>query len=224
MPEIQKFSPTTFTKSRLLDFCSETELVAQAGQPVRDWPLYVMKELVDDALDACEEAGTAPDVSIAVGDGKIVVTDEGPGIPADTIKGVLDFSVRVSSREAYVSPTRGAQGNALKTVIAMPFALDGGKGRVTIEAHSTAHEIEMSVDAVRQQPRFTHTRTASSVRTGTRVTVFWPIQARSILASSRDGFLQMARSFAVLNPHLFPRPILGRYRTLEFFGPRSRLA
>ena len=130
----------------------------ETGHPVRTTgPLYLLKELVDDALDACEEAGIAPEVSVAVGDGKIVVADNGPGIPDETVEALPDFSVRVSSREAYVSPTRGAQGNALKTVIAMPFALDGSKGRVTIEAHGIAHDIEMSVDLVRQEPRFTHT-------------------------------------------------------------------
>jgi hypothetical protein len=107
VPEIQKFQPTTFTTSRLLDFCSEQGLRAETGQPVEHWPLYVQKELVDDALDACEEAGVAPVVSVAVGDGKIVVTDKGPGIPADTVEALINFSVRVSSREAYVSPTRG---------------------------------------------------------------------------------------------------------------------
>ena len=161
-----------------------------------------MKELVDDALDACEEAGVAPEVSVAVEDGKIVVTDNGPGIPDETVEALLDFSVRVSSREAYVSPTRGAQGNALKTVIAMPFALDGSKGRITIEAHGIAHDIEMSVDLVRQEPRFTHDRTPSLVKNGTRITLLWPDQASSILASARDGFLQMAKGFTYLNPHL----------------------
>jgi hypothetical protein len=37
------------------------------------------------------------------------------GIAPQTVADVLDYAVRVSSREAYVSPTRGAQGNALKT-------------------------------------------------------------------------------------------------------------
>lgn len=42
---------------------------------------------------------------------EITITDNGPGIPAETVAGILDFAVRVSSREAYASPTRGAQGN-----------------------------------------------------------------------------------------------------------------
>jgi DNA topoisomerase VI subunit B len=67
------------------------------------------KELVDNAIDACEEARIALVVSVKVDGTGISVEDNGPGIPAETIKNVLDFSVRVSSREAYVSPTRGAR-------------------------------------------------------------------------------------------------------------------
>jgi hypothetical protein len=42
--------------------------------------------------------------------GGIVIADNGSGLPTETIEGVLDYTVRMSSREAYVSPTRGAQG------------------------------------------------------------------------------------------------------------------
>ena len=38
----------------------------------------------------------------------IVIEDNAGGIETSTIKSVLDYSIRVSSREAYVSPTRGA--------------------------------------------------------------------------------------------------------------------
>jgi DNA topoisomerase VI subunit B len=64
-------------------------------------------------------------MGVDVTDKAIVITDNGPGIPNETVAGILDFSVRVSSREAYASPTRGAQGNALKTIIAMAFAHEG---------------------------------------------------------------------------------------------------
>ncbi|MRG55290.1 hypothetical protein GF108_06795 [Phyllobacterium sp. SYP-B3895] len=123
----------TFRTSRLLDFASEKELQAQTGHEVDDWPLVVLKELMDNALDACEEAGIAPSIHIDVDQQGIRVRDNGSGIPAATVKSVLDFTVKVSSREAYVSPTRGAQGNALKTLVAMPFVLSGGKqGRIGI--------------------------------------------------------------------------------------------
>ena len=51
---------TTFRTSRLLDFASEKELVTQTGHGTDEWPLVVLKKLVDNALDNCEEAGIAP--------------------------------------------------------------------------------------------------------------------------------------------------------------------
>ena len=87
---------------------------------------------------------------------------------------MLDFSVRVSSREAYIAPDRGAQGNALKTLIAMPYVLDGENGVVEIEALGIHHTITFSADPIRQVPVITLDRKAGSVHSGTRVTVFLP--------------------------------------------------
>ena len=162
----------------------------------------ILKELVDNALDACEEVGTAPVIQIEVGTGAITITDNGPGIAAETIAGMLDFSVRVSSREAYVSPTRGAQGNALKTIVAMAFALDGTAGETVIESRGVAHKIVFRVDHVRNEPRIDHVCTGSDVKIGTRVTVQWPGCACSKLDEARPRFLQMADDFGWLNPHL----------------------
>src|SRR4051812_9989729 len=143
---------TTLTTSRLLDFASEKELRAQTGHGTNDWPLVILKELMDNALDACEDAHIAPEIKVTVDGTGITVEDNGPGLPAETISGVLDFAVRVSSNEAYVSPTRGAQGNALKTIVAMPFVLDGESGKVEIEANGVLHTITFRVDRIRQEP------------------------------------------------------------------------
>ena len=103
-----------FRTSRLADFASRKELVAQTGHPVEEWPLVVVKEGVDNAIDACEDAGIAPaiDIGIDTATGAFVITDNGPGIPSEIVDGLVDYSVRVSTREAYVSPSRGRQGNA----------------------------------------------------------------------------------------------------------------
>ena len=80
----------------------------------RDWPLVIVRELVDNGIDSAEEAGLAPQIAVTISreTGEIVVEDNGPGIPTETVDNVLDYTVRASSREPYVSPTRGAQGNA----------------------------------------------------------------------------------------------------------------
>ena len=192
----------TFRTPRLLDFGSERELVKQIGHPVDKWPLVVLKELIDNAIDAAEEVGTPPVIRVEVNKTEVIIADNGPGIAPETIAGILDFSVRVSSREAYVSPTRGAQGNALKTIVAMPFALDGARGETVIESLGTAHRIAFRVDHVRQEPKIDHVRERSSVRNGTRITVRWPVCARSKMTEARPHFLQMAEDFGWLNPHL----------------------
>src|SRR5262249_34920279 len=154
------------------------ELTAQISHGKADWPLVALKELLDNALDACEDASVAPEVGVKVDAGGITVADNGPGLPPETVAGVLDFSVRASSREAYLSPTRGAQGNALKTLIAMPFVLDGSRGRVTIAGRGVRHEISVRVDAIRQEPTIDCQQTKDrAAKQGTRVTLHWPDSA-----------------------------------------------
>ncbi len=88
-----------------------------------DWPLVIVKELVDNAPDAAEEAGTAPSIEIVVTDNSITVGDRGRGVAPDTVASLIDYSVRTSSRAAYVSSTRGAQGAAMQSIFPMGFAL-----------------------------------------------------------------------------------------------------
>src|SRR6516162_1928093 len=70
-----KLTRVTFTVSRLMEFCSKRELQNQTGHSVYDWPLVVLKELMDNALDACEEAEVAPVISVAVSPGSIIIKD-----------------------------------------------------------------------------------------------------------------------------------------------------
>jgi len=203
----------TFRTSRLLDFCSRKELIAQTGHREEEWPLVALKELVDNALDACEDAGVAPVINVTVDDDGIEASDNGPGLPVETLDGVLDFSVRVSNREAYVAPDRGAQGNALKTLVAMPFVLDGVEGQVEVAAHGRRHRITLAVDRIRQQPMIVRDDAASDVTTGTVVRLHWPVSASSILTASEARFLQIADQYAVLNPHLTI--------TIDWFGERT---
>jgi hypothetical protein len=207
----KKLTRVPFTVSRLMEFCNKRELVNQTGHDVFEWPLVVLKEATDNALDECEEAGIAPEIDIEVNGDKIVTADNGRGIPAQTIQCVLDYSIRISSREPYVSPTRGAQGNALKTILPMGYVLDDRRGEdacgeTVIEAHGLAHHIKFSVDHLRQEPRIEHTTKPSSIVRGTRITVDLPElqsgQYQYVIERRRQRFLELVESYAWLNPHL----------------------
>jgi DNA topoisomerase VI subunit B len=208
------FNRETFRTSRELDYFTEKELTAQTGHGPDDWPLVVLKELLDNSLDAAEDARVAPKISVVADTDGIEVRDNGPGIPTETVTGILDFTVRVSSREAYVSPCRGAQGNALKTLVAMPFVLDGGQsGRMVIDSHHARHVIELSVDRIRQKPVAERREEERRVKSGTSVRICWPRSASKILQDARARFLQIVSDFTFLNPHLT--------LTVDWFGDKT---
>ena len=122
-----KIERVAFTTSRLMEFCTEKELVAQTGHEAHKWPLVIVKELVDNAIDACEEAEVAPIVKITITTGKrgkptrIIIEDNGPGIPTETITGIIDYNIRISSREAYIRPPAAVRAMRLRPSCRWPM-------------------------------------------------------------------------------------------------------
>lgn len=151
-PNLQR---EVFTRSRLAEFVTRSELEKQTGTAAFNWPLYVVKELLDNALDAAEENGIAPQIEIEIGADRISVQDNGPGIAPDVIDRLTDLNSRTSSRAHYVSPTRGAQGQAISTILAMPHALapDSGPG-VIIESLRLACKISVRINRLTDEPRW----------------------------------------------------------------------
>jgi hypothetical protein len=224
-----KLTRVAFRVSRLTEFCSLKELQNQTGHQVHDWPLVVLKELADNALDACEEAEVAPVIVIKVTDNEVVIQDNGLGMPSETIRSIMDYSVRVSTREAYVSPSRGAQGNALKTILAMAYVLDRERpnspeneaavGTTLIETRGIAHQIEFHVDHVTNEPRLSYTTGASPVMDGTRVTIRWPRYEWPfygyLIDRAETQFKALAEAYVWFNPHLSLR---GSWNGAEFIN------
>jgi hypothetical protein len=222
-PKIQRVA---FETSRLMEFCTTRELVNQTGHECWEWPCVILKELIDNALDAAEETEIAPMIEVCVDTekGLIVIKDNGPGIPAATVGGILDYTVRVSSREAYVSPTRGAQGNALKTILPMGYVMSGERNATLIEAHGVAHRIVFRVDQIRQEPAIVHEKAVSPLRSGTRITVHWPEIHREDLQSIKWKFLQIASDFCWLNPHLTLRVRWNDEQSIDHAASKPRWA
>ncbi|MBI1789590.1 MAG: ATP-binding protein [Acidobacteria bacterium] len=154
----------------------------------------------------------------------LTVVDNGPGLHPDVLERILDFGSRTSDKSAYVSPTRGAQGNAFKTVLAIPYVFGGGKaGQVEVECGGIRHTIVVSTDHVLQRPQVNH-RQESIVRnrgTLTRVTVD---AASSKAAEADPGFLQnLVRDFCLFNPHAtFDLLIHGERTAVEATTPEWR--
>ncbi|HYB48679.1 MAG TPA: ATP-binding protein [Streptosporangiaceae bacterium] len=137
----------TFSVPRDSGYAKVDTLEKLAGRPKSDFAQVILKEALDNSLDACETVGVTPEITVSITPGAdqetvlLVVEDNGPGISADTVTAFCDFTKSTSDKAAYVSPTRGAQGNAWPLIISMPHALGVRPGTVVIEALGTRHKI-----------------------------------------------------------------------------------
>jgi DNA topoisomerase VI subunit B len=200
------FERTIATLSRVAEYFSVRELQAMTGQYEEDFAAVVIKELLDNAIDGCEDAkaieaytrsGNTPMVHVrwhAWPDedrADLTVADNGVGIPPAIVASILNFDTRTSDKVIYRSPTRGAQGNAMKTVLGIPYAL-GIRAPLVIEAHGVRHTITGSVDPA-GNVHIRHDTTAIAKRPGTSVMLTLP-------AAQADPAC-WGRAFAVFNPH-----------------------
>ncbi|GJF09567.1 hypothetical protein NGTWS0302_24110 [Mycolicibacterium cyprinidarum] len=187
---------TVFATPRAAEFLEERTLQAQTGQPVDAFGSVVIKELIDNALDAAESAGRAPIINIITraenGITFVTVTDNGSGITSATIAKIIDFSVLASDKARYRGPSRGAQGNALKTLLGIPFAL-GVAEPVIIESCGVRHELRVSADPA-GDVHVAHDTAVSGQKVGTSVSVPLP----DYLEIDAGGW---AFNTALVNPH-----------------------
>jgi len=207
MAQLQR---TTFETSRAAEYFDARQLSALTGVSQDEFARVCLKELVDNSFDACETAGVAPVVSVKVErEDEIIrlsVADNGPGMPAEVVRKVLDYNIRVSDKAAYRSPTRGAQGNALKTVIGIPYAL-GSKEPLVVEAQGTSHCIRPWVDPT-GGVHFDYT-SAEMLLDSTGTTVSLEMPAGWMSSESYGDYyhkqdfdpLHWVRSFAAFSPH-----------------------
>src|SRR5690606_17576245 len=81
--------------------------------------------------------------------------------PLPYVESIFDLTRRVSVKDYYSIPTRGAQGNALKTILGIPYALNYyyfwtydsplKLKPLTIRSGETQVDLRLSVDELEQQ-------------------------------------------------------------------------
>lgn len=126
---------------------------------------------------------------------RLEVVDNGPGMAPDVVQKILDFSTRTSDKLAWRSPTRGAQGNALKTLLGLPWALSGQRLPIVLEARGVRHILRAGLDPA-GEPEVDHRQEPCDRREGTRIVLRLP-------PVRWDGsLLWWLRAYALFNPHL----------------------
>jgi DNA topoisomerase-6 subunit B len=119
--------------------------------------LTAVKEAVDNALDACEEAGMLPELAVQVqdryGKSRIVVEDNGPGIVESQIARIFG-KLLYGSKFHKLSPSRGQQGMGISAA-GMYGQLTVGKPVHIISrvaGDELASELFVSIDTAKNRP------------------------------------------------------------------------
>ncbi len=119
--------------------------------------LITVKELVDNSLDACEEAGILPDIKVRIDElkpsiYKVRVEDNGPGIPPDKIPEIYGSFLFGSKFHRYVS-TRGKQGIGASAVVLNGQLTTGKPVKVISKVPGgKAYEFEIKIDVNKNTP------------------------------------------------------------------------
>jgi DNA topoisomerase-6 subunit B len=161
-----------------------------------------VKEAVDNALDATEEAGFLPDIYVEiseVGDYyRLVVEDNGPGITKDQVPkvfGKLLYGSRFHKREQ----SRGQQGIGISAAVLYSQLTSGKPAKIISRPQSAAEAqyVELVIDTDTNEPEIRASRTTSWDRPhGTRIELEMEANMRA-RAQLRDYI----KHTAVVNPH-----------------------
>ena len=168
--------------------------------------LTAVKESVDNALDACEEAGVLPDVSVEISKDesgpdryRIVVSDNGPGILKRELPNVFGRLLYGSRFHAH-RQSRGQQGIGISAAVLYAGLTTARPVRVTskVEEEEAAHVLDILVDTQRNLPKVASEALELWDRPhGTRVDLV--LKAKYV--RGRQSPLEYLRGTAIVNPH-----------------------
>ncbi len=105
---------------RETEYFDKVGLQTLTGLSESAWDKAIFKELMDNALDVLDESGKR-EIEIEHNDLSFAVYDTGKNFTQEIIKKVYDFSAFYSSKRDSRLPSRGLQGNALKTIIGICY-------------------------------------------------------------------------------------------------------
>ncbi|NKE35603.1 DNA topoisomerase VI subunit B [Natronococcus sp. JC468] len=161
-----------------------------------------VKEAVDNALDAAEEAGILPDIYVEIQESgdyyTLIVEDNGPGLTKESLPkvfGKLLYGSRFHAREQ----SRGQQGIGISAAVLYSQLTSGKPAKITsrTQGSSEAEYFELIVDTDENEPEISVEETTSWDRPhGTRIELEMEGNMRA-----RQQLHDYVKHTAVVNPH-----------------------
>ncbi|MFA9416897.1 DNA topoisomerase VI subunit B [Natrinema sp. HArc-T2] len=161
-----------------------------------------VKEAVDNALDAAEEAGILPDIYVEIQEAgdyyRLIVEDNGPGLTKESLPkvfGKLLYGSRFHAREQ----SRGQQGIGISAAVLYSQLTSGKPAKITSRTQGSdeAEYFELIVDTDNNEPEISVEETTTWDRPhGTRIELEMEANMRA-----RGQLHDYIKHTAVVNPH-----------------------
>jgi len=174
--------------------------------------LTTVKEAVDNALDACEEASILPDIEVKIeeiiappnatklGRYRVTITDNGPGIVRKQVENIFG-RLLYGSKFHRLKMSRGQQGIGISAA-GMYGLMTTGKPMVITtrpKKNKPAHHLELAMDTTKNKPEVTIDIETEDFPEGTGTRVAIEMEAKFFRGKgSVETYLEQT---AISNPH-----------------------
>ncbi len=178
--------------------------------------LTIIKELVDNSLDAANEAEITPTIKISIKQikdnrFKIISEDNGPGMVEDKISYAFG-KLLYGSKFHRLRQSRGTQGIGVSGAI-MYSQLTTGKATKIISStgKNKIHEIEMMIDVEKNEPKIISHNEKDNEKGWHGIKIIMEAEGR--YTEGKQSILEYVRQTAVANP----------YAKIIFDNPNSKI-
>ncbi len=164
-----------------------------------------VKEGVDNSLDACEDAGILPHISVTIteteeGHYALTITDNGPGITKDQVPKVFG-KLLYGSRFAKRIQRRGQQGIGISAAVMYGQQTTGKPAEITSLTNSKekAEHFRVGIDTDENEPEIRSSQTVDwphGHESGTSITIYLDATFRA-----RSSLHKYIKHTAIVNPH-----------------------
>jgi len=167
--------------------------------------LTTVKEAVDNSLDACEEAGILPEISVEIIEisedhFRIIVEDNGPGIVKKQIPHVF-AKLLYGSKFHKLSQSRGQQGIGISAAVMYAQLTTGRPAKITsrIGPKTDAHYYELHIDTQKNEPKILQ---ESVVEWASEHGVKVELDIEASYQKGDQSVDQYMKETAIVNPHV----------------------
>jgi len=174
--------------------------------------LTTVKEAVDNALDACEEASILPSIEVKIeeispppstakpGRYRVTITDKGPGIVRKQVENIFG-RLLYGSKFHRLKMSRGQQGIGISAAGMYGLMTTGKPMVITTRPHKNkpAHHLELAMDTTKNKPEVTVDIETEDFPEGTGTRVSIEMEAKFFRGKgSVETYLEQT---AISNPH-----------------------